>query len=177
MGAVSHAYKYSKHIYRKACRNAINGQINKKFKDVDSLFKQKRMGVFWNRIRRSRSSHSISFNSVKIETLETYFKDKFSYDVMTEGDEVQNARTNVENKLKTCKFYYNDFIFSESLMYKYISCLKSGCSPGSDGIMSEHIVNSTVTQVLCFIFVTYLQYVLDMVLSLVNLRMVCWYLF
>ena len=37
-GAVSHVYKYSKHIYRKACRNAINGQINKKFKDVDSLF-------------------------------------------------------------------------------------------------------------------------------------------
>ena len=68
------------------------------------------MGVFWNKIRRSRSSHSISFNSVKIETLETYFKDKFSYDVMTEGDEVQNARTNVENKLKTCKFYYNDFL-------------------------------------------------------------------
>ena len=59
------------------------------------------MGVFWNRIRRSRSTHSISFNSVTIQTLETYLKDKFSYDVMTEGDTLQNApRKNVENKQK-----------------------------------------------------------------------------
>ena len=82
---------------------------------------------------------------------------------MTEGDTAHNAGTNVDNKLKTCKFYYNDFIYSESIMHKYISCLKSGCSPGSDGIMSEQTVN--------------LQYVSDMVLSLVNLQMVCWYLF
>ena len=80
------------------------------------------MSVFWKRIRRSKSSHSISFNSFTIVIVETSFSDKLSYDVMTEGDTVHNADTNVENKLKTCKFYYNDFIFSESLMHKYISC-------------------------------------------------------
>ena len=75
--------------------------------------------------------------------------------------EVQNARTNVDNKLNTCKFYYNDFIFSESLMYKYISCLKTGCSPGSDGIMSEHIVNSRNSGIvlhLCNLFTVCFRY-------------------
>ena len=46
-------------------------------------------------------------------------------------------------------------------MYKYISCLKSGCSPGSDGIMSEHIVNSRNSGIvlhLCNLFTVCFRY-------------------
>ena len=37
---------------------------------------------------------------------------------------------------------------SESMLVRYIKCLNSGCAPGSDGIMSEHLkhaVNTNIT--------------------------------
>ena len=45
-GAVYDVYKYSKYVFRKACRLAVSSSINKYFSNCDMLFRQKRIGAF-----------------------------------------------------------------------------------------------------------------------------------
>jgi hypothetical protein len=138
-GAVYDSYKYSKHVYRKACRTSINKSVSFKFNQCDVLFKQKRMGVFWNKIRRVRSPHTDNYNSITLECLEKHFDDKFSYDSNNENDFITDAREQVESKLLECPRLYNNFIFTEHRLQRYIKRLKSGGAPGVDSISAEHV--------------------------------------
>ena len=52
-GPISDAFEYSKYILRKVCCGDVNKCVKLNFSQCDSLFKQKRMVTFWNRIRKA----------------------------------------------------------------------------------------------------------------------------
>ena len=50
-----------------------------------TLYKQKRMKTFWNKIRKSRNVSDVNYNHVQLDVLEKHFSDKFSYDMNNEN--------------------------------------------------------------------------------------------
>ena len=160
--AVYDAYKYSKQVFRKTCRKAFNASVQKNFENSDSIFKQKRFNLFWNKIRRARGNDKTNFNAISIETLEKHFSKKFYYNDVTENECVHNARARVNKKLgNMSSSQHFEFTFTEHLMKKYIGKLKIGCSPGSDGVTAEHIkyaINSDIVIQLCQLFTLCFQY-------------------
>ena len=103
------------------------------------MFRQRRMGAFWGKIKKSRSNESDNFKCISIDSLENHFREKFAYNFDNETDFINAARREVNDKMKQCEDSYSNFIFRERILRKYISVLKSGCLPGIDGITSEHI--------------------------------------
>ena len=154
-GAVCDSYKYSKHLFRKSCILAINNSLNENFRDCDTMLRQRRMGAFWRKIKKSRSNDSDNFKCISINSLENHFRENFAYNFDNETDFVNAARREVNDKMKQCEDSYSNFIFTERMLRKYIPVLKSGCSPGIDGITSEHIKfasNSEIMLHLCNLF-------------------------
>ena len=152
-GAVYDSYKYSKHLFRKSCRLAINNSLNENFRDCDTMFRQRRMGAFWRKIKKSNESDN--FKCISIDSLENHFREKFAYNFDNETDFINAARREVNDKMKQCEDSYSNFIFTERMLRKYISVLKSECSPGIDGITSVHIKfasNSEIMLHLCNLF-------------------------
>ena len=94
-GVIYDTYKYSKHIFRKTCRNAINRSISFNFSHCDKLFKQKRMGLFWNKIKKAHNADNVNLNNIGLASLEKHFTNKFSYNNDTENDIIMNARKEV----------------------------------------------------------------------------------
>ena len=41
-------------LYRRTCRSAFNGALKVNFESCDKLFRDKKMGKFWNKIRQSK---------------------------------------------------------------------------------------------------------------------------
>ena len=126
-------------IYLEKTRSTFNNSAQFNFNKCDDLFKKRKMGLFWNNIRKAKGQQGINLDSISLESLEDYFKDTFLYDQRSESDAVSSARSRVAQKLKASNNCYTDFIFSEHLMKKFIYSLKPGCAPGTDGITSEQI--------------------------------------
>ena len=61
---------------RKSCRLAINNSLNENFRDCDTLFRQRRMGAFWRKIKKSRSNECDNFKCISIDNLENHFREK-----------------------------------------------------------------------------------------------------
>ena len=64
----------------------------------------------------------------------------------------ENARTEVLNHLDRCDNYNSSCVLSERCIRKYISDMKSGSSPGIDGITPDHLrsaLNSPIVFHLC----------------------------
>ena len=101
VGAIYDTYKHSKSSFRKSCSLAVNQSINFNFNACDTLFKQKRMGFLWNKVRKARSKGEKSFSSLSIGSLEEHFKEKFSYDMANENEFVQQARKAVLQKVES----------------------------------------------------------------------------
>ena len=119
-GAVFNSYKHSKHCYRKICRNRVKESINFNFNDCNELFKQKRMGKFWNKIKKARGAKHNTKNAICLEQLEEHFSNKFSYNINNENEIVSKAREKVNEKLKNCSTYDNDFFFTIQQLRKLL---------------------------------------------------------
>ena len=113
-GAVYDSYKYSKHLFRKSCRLAINNSLNKNFRDCDTMFRQRRMGAFWRKIKRTRSNEN--FKCISIDSLENHFKEKFAYNFDNGTDFINAARKEVNDKIKQCDDSYSNLIFTERML-------------------------------------------------------------
>ena len=50
------------------------------------------MGTLWNRIKRVRGTTVKHFHDISMVDLESYFSQKFSYDVLDENELVHSAR-------------------------------------------------------------------------------------
>ena len=120
------------------------------------------MDTFWNRIKKARSPGcNNNLTDISLNVLEQHFTEKFLYDVTNENEFVSQCHESVEEKLKNCMICYEAFVFSEQMMKKYISALKPGCSPGTDGITSEHIKYANCNPLilhLCNVFTVCFKY-------------------
>ena len=131
-GAVYESNMHAKHMFRKTCRNAADKSTTFSFSSCDTLFKHKRMKVFWNRIKSARNPKENNYNSISLHSLEQHFENKFSYDSENESAFIDNARTEGLNHLDRCDNYNSSFALSERCIRKYVSDMKSGSTPGID---------------------------------------------
>ena len=91
--------------------NAADKSITFSFSSCDTLFKHKRMKVFWNRIKSALNPKENNHNSVSLHSLEQHFENTFSYDSENESAfMLDNARTEVLNHLDRCD-NYNSLLF------------------------------------------------------------------
>jgi hypothetical protein len=119
------------------------------------------MSTFRNLIGKSKSNNTNNFDDISVEILENHFKEKFSYDVENENEFISHARSDVLLKYNECLKCYDNFTFTEHMLKKYISMLKLGCAPGSDGITCEHLkycIDTNVIIHLCQVFTVCFQY-------------------
>ena len=113
------------HLFQKSCRLAINSSLNENFKDCDTVFRQRRIGAFWRKIKKSRSNDCDNFISISIDSLENRFRVKFAYNFNSETDFINAARREVNDEMNQCEDSNTDFIFTERMLQKYISVLKA----------------------------------------------------
>ena len=78
VGAIYDTSKHSKSSFRKSCHLAVNQSINFNFNACNTLFKQKRMGIFWNKSHKARSKGEKSFSSLSIGSLEKHMQMKMN---------------------------------------------------------------------------------------------------
>ena len=90
------------------------------------------MGEFWRNIRKSRKPLNSNNKSISRFALETHFTELFSYDKINENESITAARNTVRMKLMNCPAMYDDFIFTEYRLRRYIKRLKSGNASGTD---------------------------------------------
>ena len=136
-------YKDARRQYRKACRHALNFSLRHNYDLVSNLLKTKKHGEFWNLIRRYRRN-DVNPDSISVETLESHFRRKFSGPV--QSDYINHAKTQVEEKLASLEEEnFSDIFISEAKVTRLIKTLKSGSSPGIDGICAEHLKYSIGT--------------------------------
>ena len=124
-------------------------------------FRQKRIQTFWNMIRKSKGNNGNNFEDIPMERLECHFNEKFSYDKNIENEFICDARSEVASKYDNCLSCYADFTFTEYMLKKYIKALKLGTSPGSDGILSEHLkfaLDTNILSHLCKVITICFQY-------------------
>ena len=158
-GAVYNSYKHSKHCFRKVSRDAINTAFKFNFNTCDKLFKQNRMGSFWNKISRkkilvknSRNPKYKNRSNISLDALEEHFSEKFSYNSEKESVTVSKARQKLADKMNNCPYYNSEFTLSLYTLKKHIKSLKLGSSAGIDGITPEHVrfsVDSPIAIHLC----------------------------
>jgi hypothetical protein len=97
------------------------------------------MNKFFNIISKNRKFNERNFDSITMETLESHFRNKLSYDSTNENNFIKEARKTVNMRLKKYSSSY-DCIVTEFQMRMFINYkLKPGCAPGNDDITSEHL--------------------------------------
>jgi hypothetical protein len=139
-GQVYKCYKAAKKAYRDTCKTAMNSKARQWTNNINSLHRTGNLRKFWNLIKSSR--RTVPYDDIDISALHRHFEDKFcgnnseSYNsvIRTEARQVVKDKY---NKLSSKTF--NDKVISTSMIKQYISSLHSGCSPGLDGIMAEHL--------------------------------------
>lgn len=84
-------------------------------------------------------THSTNYDAISIETLHEYFKGKFSAQEENSGC-ARDVSTYVHQKMTTLSANpMNSIVLAERRIVRLIKALKTGCSPGVDGITAEHL--------------------------------------
>ena len=154
-GPVYDSYKMAKQCFRKVCRTAVNSNVNFNLKKLDQMYCNGNSRKMWNAIKQCKNVNSRNQNCISQEKLKQYFIKKFAYDRNSENAFISNLRKQVDCKFESVVNVKFDFIFSEFVMKTCIKKLKNNCSPGIDGITSEHIKYASDTDLkmhLCKLF-------------------------
>lgn len=148
-GHVYDCYKLAKRGYRKSCRLSVNSMSRIKYNKLDSLYHQRDSKTFWNMVRSSKTQRSSTHGDISISALTEHYTHKFSLNETEKTDIIATAGTRVETKYSAIRGLRQESMFSEDRLTKYVNKLKSGCAPGHDGIMSEHLKLSLISPIMC----------------------------
>ena len=117
----------------------MNKSSRHKYNLISHLRSASNKKQFWNRINKS---------GITLNTLTDHFKNKFSQKE-TNVDNILKAKHDVEAKYNDLKDnILSNFTCSVFQMRKYVAKLKTGCSSGIDGIVSEHIKSASDTDLI-----------------------------
>jgi len=137
-GEAYECYKLARKTYRKVCRRAVNDKSRVLHKILNELCHTKRQGAFWNLIRKTKSQ-PINSEAITTEQLQDYFQRKFTAPD-EESSFIQQAKDTVNKKYdKLCAPGLYNGVISENKIISLIKQLCMGCSPGIDGIKTEHL--------------------------------------
>ena len=140
-GTIHECYKVSKKNFRKACRKAIQAQAKSSYRNIEKLCRARNSRQMWNIIKRTKPRIGDSDN-ISLAEFSDYYCDKFSASsfespITGKAESIINEKyKNLTNEKITT---YNEFRFSQYHVDRYIKRLKSGTSPGLDGVTSEHL--------------------------------------
>ena len=116
----------------------MNKSSRHKYNLISHLRSASNKKQFWNRINKLRKAPQYK-SGITLNTLTDHFKNKFSQKE-TNVDNILKAKHDVEAKYNDLKDnILSNFTCSVFQMRKYVAKLKTGCSSGIDGIVSEHI--------------------------------------
>lgn len=151
-GQVYLCYKHAKKMFRKECKRATNGNLNKWRSSLNSLYTSRNLKKFWNVIRKS-SKPNMPQESIDVNKLYDHFKEKFDIDPASQqSPTISNAERTFRAHYENIKEHvYSEYVISESMVQKYIKSLNRGCSAGVDGITPEHLcysLNSSIPLIL-----------------------------
>ena len=69
-------YKEARRAYKRICRKSVHKKTLKRFKLIDKLSSEKKVGRMWNLIRKSKRSNCPA-SAISLQRLEEYFTEKF----------------------------------------------------------------------------------------------------
>jgi hypothetical protein len=126
----------------------MNKATYRKFNIMSCLYTSANTKQFWNRVKRIRKAGPEQ-DVISLKTLSDHYTNKFSTNGSEKQDNIANAKAEVDCKYRDIKdSAMTDFVFTSFNMTKYITKLKCGCSPGSDGIMVEHLKYSNNSELI-----------------------------
>ena len=159
-GVTYECYRKARKAYRRACRNAVNASKARHNGLLTKLYKTKRAGQFWNLIRKSRSKKT-DFDAISVDRLTSHFTTKFTAPTGT-STFIEEAEKQVLAKCSHIKdVCYDHICISEQRCVRLIKKLRSGCSPGVDGVRAEHLRHSIGTSLplhLCLLLTLCLRF-------------------
>ena len=130
-------YRDARRCYRRTCRNAVNGQHNRHFTLLTRLHQAKRSGQFWNIIRKFRSKQT-DCTKIGIRQLQDHFQNKFNYEEPQDPHHyINQCKMEVDNRLNAP--HHSSILIPEQCIKRLIRKLRTGCSPGIDGVQAEHL--------------------------------------
>ena len=139
-GWVFKCRKGLKKLFRKTSRWYSNNVSMAELSRLLSHFKLKNMNAFWNTIRRRRRSIQ-----AKTTLLPSSFSNHYR-GIMSCNDEVcvSSNDSKIRERVHEVHNVYNNMQFTQHVssddVDKLINNLYCGCSPGMDGISSEHLI-------------------------------------
>ena len=142
-GVAYDCYKEARRSYRRTCRRAVNSKIQRAYDLMAQLYRTKQPGRFWNPVKKSRST-APNWTAIAMESLHSHFKDKFAAREPT-NDFLKRTADQVQQKFNDIKDNLLTDVISEHKVARLIKKLRTGCSPGVDGITSEHLLYSAGT--------------------------------
>ena len=141
-GEAYKCYMESRRAYRRVCRNAVNNKINNKFQLINKLYKQHNSKKLWNVIRGCKKSDTCT-DAIDLNTLKDYFSNKFASASPNSFQKEADAEVTAHYE-RLCATP-SSLIMTNYNVQKFIKLLKPGCTPGIDGITTEHLSNGLKT--------------------------------
>ena len=152
-----------KKAYRNACRHATNSNLGELTRQLNCLYKGHNFRKFWNLVRRTKRGNS-SDDDISMQVIERHFRAKFedTDDPDTLSDIRTLAMREVDDKYTSImSTIARDKAIFPSMIKRYIKSLNTGCSPGLDGIMTEHLkysIDSRIPAILSSVLTLCVQY-------------------
>ena len=135
-GAVFDCYKGIKKLYRKISRSKINNITLSKFRFIDSLFNERKMKSFWNRIN-AKTKRKVN-SALDAQALADYFAT-----TMTDTKDFNDDQSQISHQVATLydenKNKALHKCFSDADIENAILALKHNVSCGLDGITAKHL--------------------------------------
>ena len=147
------SYKEARKSYRNVCRTSVNKMSKEKYNNLNKLCNERRSRKFWNLIRKTKKQNKSQNNFITVEKLSNHFSNKFT-DSKTVNEFIRLADVTVSKKYeKLCDSSVNNprLTVSVQSVVKYIKQLNTYCSPGIDGISSEHLIYALDSTVILYI--------------------------
>ena len=89
-GDVLECYTDLQRTFSRAFRSVMNSRAHKQLQLLEDLYAARRPGQFWNSIRKTRI-HTTNYDAISIDTLNEYFKGKFSALEENRGDALDDS--------------------------------------------------------------------------------------
>ena len=159
-GVTYQSYKDARKAYKKTCQTAFNNVTEERFKLIERLAAKNKPLCMWNIVRKTRKS-APPLNAVSTGELEQHFRHKFASPNKS-TKVIKDSKAIVELKFKRCSDkIYQHSVITQYQIKKYIKLLKSGCTPGVDGISTEHLkygINTVLPNILSHLFTICAQF-------------------
>ena len=130
-------HKGVKNLLRKVCRRSIDNLANQQRNTLNSLFKERKMTGFWNKLKTNQRKTGSS--TVSADHFATYYKDIMKDEGSLTSEQAEIASSVQSYFEQHCNKNSQQVIDSKTIS-TLLRRLNHNCSPGPDGVSTEHLV-------------------------------------